>query len=214
MPFNREMVFNRLPKENTTEEAPDDDADKQRDIDNSFVALSRGMRYEATRNQRKKKHRLDVKPGCSESGADTGDSECDKTGDSGSEQESENMHNEENLDGIEDGRAIRESTDDSDDSDEEPLIEIKRRKVTAELNVGDYVLFTYDGEMFPGVITEKDEKWCQIKAMVRSGWNWKWPKDNDVLWYPAEEVSQKIEKPKELNRGTLEVKELKRNIAF
>lgn len=74
---------------------------------------------------------------------------------------------------------------------------------------GDFVLVTYDGQLYPGLVKEKDAEGCKVNAMEASGGNWKWPKKDDVIWYPFSDIVQKIAEPKYLTRGIMEVKELK-----
>jgi len=47
--------------------------------------------------------------------------------------------------------------------------------------VDDYVIFSYEGELFPGQITaiSEEKEMREIRSMVKSGFNWKWPKEDD-----------------------------------
>lgn len=74
---------------------------------------------------------------------------------------------------------------------------------------GDYVIFEYEGEQFPGQVTSVQEHGCYVKSMVKSGLNWKWPKKNDEMFYMMSDIKQKIKPPKEQNRGVLVIEELK-----
>ena len=49
----------------------------------------------------------------------------------------------------------------------------------------------------------------QQDILEASGGNWKWPRKDDVIWYPFSDIVQKIAEPKYLTRGIMEVKELK-----
>ena len=73
---------------------------------------------------------------------------------------------------------------------------------------GDYVTFTYEGEVFPGQIVDVQHEGCVIKSMVKSGFHWKWPKDEDVLLYPFDDVKSKIAPPQIRKRGVFCVPEL------
>ena len=77
------------------------------------------------------------------------------------------------------------------------------------MSIGDYVIFEYEGKLFPGVVTGKvAKKGCSIKSMRRSGLNWKWPKVEDEMLY-NEDIKKKIKPPKQLKREIIEVEELK-----
>ena len=82
---------------------------------------------------------------------------------------------------------------------------IKPRKY----DVRDYAIFEYEGELFPGEVTHVEEGGCNIKSMTKSGVNWKWPTVEDEMFYENEEIKQKINPPKKLNRGVMVVNELK-----
>ena len=83
---------------------------------------------------------------------------------------------------------------------------IKPRKY----DVGDYVIFEYERELFPGEVTYVEEGGCNIKSMAKSGVNWKWPAVEDEMFYENGEIKQKINPPKKLNRGVMVVNELKK----
>lgn len=78
-----------------------------------------------------------------------------------------------------------------------------------EYTVDDYVIFQYEEELFPGKITSVQNDGCIIRSMTRSGLNWKCPKDTDEMLYMNEDIKQKINSPKRLKRGILEVTELR-----
>lgn len=66
--------------------------------------------------------------------------------------------------------------------------------------VGRYVVFLYEGEMFPGVITKFDGNGPTISAMGRSLKNWKWPKAKDEIIYKWSDVLGCINPPKKMGR--------------
>ena len=76
--------------------------------------------------------------------------------------------------------------------------------------VDDYVIFSYEGELFPGQITaiNEEEEMCEIRAMVKFGFNWKWPKEDDIMFYPFSDVDCKIQVPQPRKRETFAVLEL------
>ena len=54
----------------------------------------------------------------------------------------------------------------------------------------DYAAFAYEEEIFPGQIVFVQKDGCLIKSMVKSGFHGMWPKHEDILLYPLEDVSQ------------------------
>lgn len=69
------------------------------------------------------------------------------------------------------------------------------------LTVGDYVLVRYEGEIYPGRITEmKNEEEVLISAMKKSALNWKWPAKPDEIIYSKDEIVQKINQPTQFGR--------------
>lgn len=98
--------------------------------------------------------------------------------------------------------------DESDESDDEPLAK-KVKRCHLGLQKGDFVIIEYDGELLPGQVTAVGENGCDIRSMEKSGINWKWPKLTDEMFYVNEDIKQKIQPPKSLKRGVLEVAELK-----
>lgn len=96
-----------------------------------------------------------------------------------------------------------------------PVNEKRKRKETEKdcrmksFALNDYVGFFYEGEEFPGLITDidHDEERLTIKSMKRAGRYWKWPKVDDILTYPYEDVKLKINPPTEHNRGMFSIPE-------
>ena len=76
--------------------------------------------------------------------------------------------------------------------------------------VDDYFTFSYEEERFPGQITAIDEEveMCEIRAMVKSEFNWKWPKEDGIMFYPFSDVDCKIQVPQPRKRETFAVLEL------
>lgn len=75
--------------------------------------------------------------------------------------------------------------------------------------VGEYVVFKYEEELFPGKITHFNNKEVNISAMQRSLRSWKWPQPQDLHNYPWEDVLGRINPPKKISqRGFYEVPEL------
>ncbi|CAH2103358.1 unnamed protein product [Euphydryas editha] len=65
---------------------------------------------------------------------------------------------------------------------------------------GQYVVFKYEGELFPGVITKMNKKGAVISSMKRSLKNWKWPQPKDELFYTWKDVLGGINPPKKIGR--------------
>lgn len=75
--------------------------------------------------------------------------------------------------------------------------------------VGEYVVFKYEGEFFPGKIAGFNEEEVNISAMQRSLRTWRWPHPEDLHSYPWEDVLGRINPPKKVSqRGFYEVPEL------
>ena len=70
--------------------------------------------------------------------------------------------------------------------------DFEKGDVVAVYGTGDYVTFVYEGEVFPGQITDVQQEGFVIKSMVKSGFHWKRPKDEDILLYPFGDVKSKI----------------------
>ncbi|XP_047989213.1 uncharacterized protein LOC125228613 [Leguminivora glycinivorella] len=82
-----------------------------------------------------------------------------------------------------------------------PLSELDlRMKIKLVKKVGQYVVFMFEGEIFPGVITKISGKGPTISAMQRSLKNWKWPKPKDEIMYKWADVLGGINVPKKVGR--------------
>lgn len=61
--------------------------------------------------------------------------------------------------------------------------------------VGDHVIIHYEGEFFPGCVTQvivTDSISYRVNAMQRSGNFWKWPDHKDEIIYDSMDVLKKI----------------------
>lgn len=77
--------------------------------------------------------------------------------------------------------------------------------------VGEYVLVLYDGNPYPGVITEIENEMVKINAMVKSLKFWKWPEKTDEIWYSWDNILGAINAPKQMTkRGLYSVPECDR----
>lgn len=75
--------------------------------------------------------------------------------------------------------------------------------------VGKFVLFLYDGEIYPGQITGFNNQEVTIKSMQKSLKSWKWPERTDELNYSWNDVLGSIKPPTQISRrGFYNVPEL------
>lgn len=75
----------------------------------------------------------------------------------------------------------------------------------------DFVIIIYEGRYYPGQIKQinSNNKSYLVKTMKQSGFNFRWPEKEDILWYSQEEVISKIGKPRLINsRGSYYVHEM------
>lgn len=88
----------------------------------------------------------------------------------------------------------------------------RKTEVTKEIkySIGDYVIVKYYDMFFPGlIISNSAENEYSVRAMEKSGQNWKWPKVEDKLDYNVNDIMRVITKPKLINkRGIYEVPEI------
>jgi hypothetical protein len=56
----------------------------------------------------------------------------------------------------------------------------------------DWVLVNYDGEQYPGIVTDSTSADYEVKVMRRSGKNWAWPPHEDCIFYSEKNVVRKI----------------------
>lgn len=122
-------------------------------------------------------------------------------------------------------RKVQESSGEESGSDDEDGEENAGGDTTIsvsveELIVGVFVIVTYEGEFFPGVITSIIDYGViyNVEVMVMSGpKHWKWPDRPDKLNYPIGDVVEIISPPiLKNNRGECIVEEIKKyqNISF
>lgn len=76
--------------------------------------------------------------------------------------------------------------------------------------VGQFVAFTYEGEIFPGEIVSFTDEQVTINAMQKSLKAWKWPQKLYQIAYSWDDVLGSIKPPVQVsNRGFFDVPELK-----
>lgn len=62
-------------------------------------------------------------------------------------------------------------------------------------NIGDYVIFVYEGSYFVGKVESISE------SMQKSLKNWKWPEKEDLNLYPISDITEKIKTPQRVNKS-------------
>lgn len=67
--------------------------------------------------------------------------------------------------------------------------------VDEEFIVGDWVLVTYEGQNYPGEVTEVQEADVRVNVMRRAGKNWKWPNEKDEIFYEKSQVIKRLATP-------------------
>jgi hypothetical protein len=78
-----------------------------------------------------------------------------------------------------------------------------------DYQAGDFVLFEYEGEKFPGCVIKVENTQILIKSMQRSGiFNWRWPTRPDIMFYNNDQVIMKIPEPQGSSRGIYKVPQL------
>ena len=235
MPLDRDKVLSVLPAEpQATEEDKSEEA-----MDDSLMEILKEIRYGSGPMPRKRKKRMTVEAGKSITGQDFSENSTpgpdEDQLDPGPSGESQGA----SLDAPGPSNTSRHSgstsmkrswvplpDSDTDSDPDEPAMSdldeledddavacdeaaVKEIQHYLTVNPGDFVLVQYDCDIYPGLVTEKDEAGCLVKALEKSGGNWKWPEVEDILWYANEDIKGKIGEPKYLTRGILEVKELK-----
>ena len=231
VPLNKNEVIDHLPYdtnlENTNGESVSNEGVSESDA--LFLEILKEMRCgngDQEGTKRKRKRKIDVAPGKSITGADFVEEHMSNLENDYSEAEELVVEEREVSE-----RGEEESFSDDEKSEKESntshacqeqtrrLLKRKAQDCTVnrsdadnieKMNIGDYVIFEYQGELFPRVVTGivAEKGGCSIKSM-RSGINWKWPKVHDEMFYNNEDIKKKIKRPKQLNRGIMEVEKLK-----
>jgi len=47
------------------------------------------------------------------------------------------------------------------------------------VNVGAFVVVKYDEDFYPSTVTRLKKSGAEVNALISSGTNWKWPKQED-----------------------------------
>lgn len=98
------------------------------------------------------------------------------------------------------------STSTSESSDEEKTLE----QTPIDRKIGEFVVFSYEKTMYPGIITNVSETGATISAMAKCGRLWKWPDREDKLEYEWKAILFHINEPVKMSktRNVYLVKEL------
>lgn len=91
-----------------------------------------------------------------------------------------------------------EDASDNDSEDENPQAEHVNKE---NYNIGDYVIFVYEGSYFVGKVESISEEGVLLKSMQKSLKNWKWPEKEDLNLYPISDIIQKIKTPQKVNKN-------------
>lgn len=107
----------------------------------------------------------------------------------------------------------REKQKEAKANDKTPLAKKKRKTdIVSETNVFSklrYVVVKYEGEYFSGQILDLNDNEIQVKTMALSGIRkYKWPKEDDILWYPRSDVVEIIHDIGKPVRGQFDIPEM------
>lgn len=210
-PLNIEEVLSRIP----TQKNCDQDL-----VQSAFLKHIEAKRVEVTGTVKSRRKKLNIPAGksvCADQPTSEEDEPEDEdtivvSGTSGTQNDTNGMVYNDNS---------------SDDVDFEELAE-EREKETEFVNfiegktsqrkssfsevvkeVGRFVAFYYEKQLYPGEIVSFDDETVTINAMQKSLKMWKWPSKKDELIYPWTDVVGSIKHPKQVsNRGTFSVPEL------
>lgn len=94
------------------------------------------------------------------------------------------------------------SSDISELDEEQPSTSTYQWKPVKKV-IGEYVVFTYEGELFPGKIIKVKDNVATISAMQRSRNLWKWPNSPDILDYIWQDVIGHADEPKKIGKRSL-----------
>ena len=193
-PLNKEKVLACLPNERCSVSAGTVE-ESAAAIDDSLVSLLGEMRYGDTGKKKAKRRKVDIEPGKS-----VGSSDLPQASTTPIPVVTSCNSHQDDVD-------LNQPTDHDEDSSSESQKEGGDIDVS-QLKSGDFVIFNYEGELFPGQVSEVKEDGCNIKSLVKSGVDWKWPKHEDLMFYSLCDIITKINCPKEKKRGILAVPEL------
>ena len=67
------------------------------------------------------------------------------------------------------------------------------------IKLGQWWQVAYDGEVFPGELTEVWENECKVLVMVPAGKCWKWLKEKDEIYYQLSSFVRQVNAPNVAN---------------
>jgi len=89
-----------------------------------------------------------------------------------------------------------EECDNDDDCEDETETLPATRAPPLQLTTGQWVVVDYDGDCFPGEVTQCGNDDVEVNVMHKSGQFWKWPSSADKIFYSMENVKKVIQPPK------------------
>ena len=63
----------------------------------------------------------------------------------------------------------------------------------------DWWAVEYCGKVYPGIVTEIQNKNFEVCAMVRDGSYWKWPSQDDKIFYERKQMKKMLQPPVMVN---------------
>lgn len=194
-------------------------------IEGSFIGYLENKRAELTSIKPRKKKRLQVAPGKSIAHEELGEASAGTSVNfDDEEQEITHKGHKQRKDEI-----FQSSDDESDflqelqkEAEEDDAfskkleandfnqgIPNKREFKQLQKKPGEYVIFSYEGQLYPGKITEVNDNGAVITAMEKSLKSWRWPQKEDQLFYPWDDIIGAIDPPKLISkRGLFSVPQL------
>ena len=95
----------------------------------------------------------------------------------------------------------------SEFSEDETSTPVRNRSATipaaVDFDVGQHVLVNYDGELYPGEITAREDDGYLVSAIEKTGRYWKWPARADKTVNAPEEIFQTINPPTKIGRRSI-----------
>lgn len=224
-PLLERLNINHQSTDRINEEA-NNNTPQASDIQNSFIDYLQEKRQEATQFKlRGKKKKLTVPPGQSIAHSEANLIDIIEASCSTSKQNRDEHVSDEDTDLADDGvppACFENSSDDDIDEIQEIEEEIEFNKKldsgtlgngpenlkqtslkTVIRAIGEHVLFIYEDNVYPGVITSVDEDGALINAMVKSLKFWKWPQRRDEIWYSWDKIIGSINPPKQISKRGL-----------
>lgn len=205
VPLNVEELLNRIPRKDCMAD----------EIQSSFIDNLSATRLELTKTTKTRRKKLNIPPGksvCLEDEVQIDKLEINaKTKNrkrvpidagSGSESEPSSICDDVSSDGN------LSSLIEEDERERQFVNNVEAKKTAKEGNnfaevvkqVGQYVVFVYDNEIFPGQITSYSESEVTINAMQKSLKSWKWPEHRDEMTYLWADVLGSIKTPIKISK--------------